>query len=136
MPAGQIDVVHWNNGLWDAVRLFDDEPLTPLDVYVSFLERIYRRIGLLFPNAKVVFALSTPVVEAKQSAIHGRRNSEIEAYNRAAAELMRKLNVPVNDLYSLAAGFDDSCWADATHFSEKGCEALADQVVKACLPLL
>ena len=136
VPAGQIDVVHWNNGLWDAVRLFDDEPLTPIDVYVSFLERIHKRIGLLFPNAKIVFALTTPVLEAKQSRIHGRRNSDIEAYNRAAAELMQKLNVPVNDLYSLAAGFDDLCWADATHFSEKGCSALADQVAAACMKLL
>ena len=24
----KIDVVHWNNGLWDVLRLDDDEPLT------------------------------------------------------------------------------------------------------------
>lgn len=25
----RVDVVHWNAGLWDVLRLFGDEPLTP-----------------------------------------------------------------------------------------------------------
>ncbi|MBQ4506930.1 MAG: SGNH/GDSL hydrolase family protein [Firmicutes bacterium] len=136
VPAGQIDLVHWNNGLWDAVRQFGDEPLNPIDVYVATLRRIYARIRLLFPNAQIVFALTTPVIEEKQNKDSRRRNSDIEAYNKAAAETMRELGVPVNDLYTLAKGFDDSYYSDAVHFNEKGCDALAEQVAKVCMELL
>jgi len=136
IPASQIDVVHWNNGLWDALRMFDDDPLTPIDVYALMLKRVYKRIRLLMPNAKVVFALSTPVIEAKQAKEFYRYNREIEEYNRVACEVMKELNVPVNDLYTLASGFDDSYYADATHFSEKGCRALADQIAKVCMEAL
>jgi hypothetical protein len=136
IPAAQIDVVHWNNGLWDVLRMYGDEPLNPIDVYASTLRRIHARIRLLFPNAKIVFALSTPVIEEKQSGDFRRVNSEIESYNEAAAGVMKELGVPVNDLYSLARGFDDSCYADATHFSERGCELIAAQVAKICMDQL
>lgn len=135
IPAGQIDVVHWNNGLWDALRMFGDEPLTPLDTYVCMLRRVHARIERLFPNAQIVFALTTPVIEARQSPDFRRSNREIEAYNRAAAALMQELNVPVNDLYTIAAGLDGSFYADATHFNEAGCRVLAEQVARVCMEL-
>ena len=59
----EIDVVHWNNGLWDVLRLNDDEPLTPLSVYINMVERVYKKIRRFFPNAKIIFTLSTPVIE-------------------------------------------------------------------------
>ena len=59
----EIDLVHWNNGLWDVLRLFGDEPFTEINYYGETLKRIYRRIRLLFPNAKIIFALSTSVKE-------------------------------------------------------------------------
>ena len=61
--ASEIDVVHWNNGLWDVLRLYDDEPLTPINVYILMLERVYKRIKMLFPYAKIIFALTTPIIE-------------------------------------------------------------------------
>jgi hypothetical protein len=53
--------VHWNNGLWDVLRLFGDEPFTEINYYGESLKRIYKRIRFLFPNAKIIFALSTSV---------------------------------------------------------------------------
>ena len=136
VPKEAIDLVHWNNGLWDALRLFGDEPLTPIDVYVSMLRRIHTRIQLLFPNAKIVFALNTAVIEERERPEFMRYNREIEAYNKAAAALMHELNVPINDLYSLTSGFDPSLYADAVHFNEAGCEALATQVAETCIKIL
>ena len=69
VDAKKIDVVHWNNGLWDVLRILGDEPLTPLDMYVSMLERIYKKIRLLFPNAKIIFALTTSVIEKKHQTV-------------------------------------------------------------------
>lgn len=131
LDAQSIDVVHWNNGLWDVVRLHGDEPLTPLNVYITFLERIYKKIRLMFPNAKIIFALSTPVVEKRGNSDFVRYNSDIEQYNREAKKLMESLGVQVNDLYSVAEKFDDTTRADWVHYNEKGSEMLADAVVEA-----
>ena len=54
----QYDVIHWNNGLWDALRLMGEEPFTPIHFYTDTLTRIYRRIRLLWPDARVIFASS------------------------------------------------------------------------------
>ena len=58
-----VDLVHWNAGLWDALELFGDEPLTSLSYYGEAIARIDRRLRMLFPNAKLVFATSTCVKE-------------------------------------------------------------------------
>lgn len=125
-----IDVVHWNNGLWDVLRLHGDEPLTPLDVYVSMLERIHKKIQLFFPNARIIFALSTPVIEKSAPPEWMRYNREIEVYNNAAKQPMQKLGVTVNDLYSTAKEFDESYYADWVHFKEIGAQILADKVIE------
>ncbi|GEM_PF-5126722 len=39
---------------------------------------------------------------------------------------MNHLNVNVNDLYSIANQFDESYYADWTHFNEKGAKILTD----------
>ena len=134
-----VDVVHWNAGLWDVARLFGDEPLTPIGQYASLLERIVLRIRKVCPNAAQIFALSTPIVEARyeQPERFMRYNAEIEAYNRAAQETMERLGVPVNDLYAAACALPESAWSDPTHLhTPLGTQTLGDAVVnaiRACL---
>ena len=130
----ECDVIHWNNGLWDVLRLFGDEPLTPLEFYENLLPRVYKRIRFLFPNAKVIFALSTAVIEEREFPEFLRYNREIEEYNKIARRVMEELGVEVNDLYSITSAFDHSLYADAVHFNEDGSKILADAVIKACLP--
>ena len=126
----KIDIVHWNNGLWDVLRLFGDEPLTDIETYGIMLKRVYKRIKFLFPNAKVIFALSTAVIEEWGNADFFRYNSEIKQYNNKACEVMNELGVQVNDLYSLSAEFDNSLHSDWVHYNEKGSQLLADAVVE------
>ena len=57
----KFDVVHWNAGLWDNLRLFGEEPHTPIDIYAYYIDRICIRIKKLCPDAKVIFATSTSV---------------------------------------------------------------------------
>ncbi len=125
----EIDIIHWNNGLWDVMRLDGDEPLTPLNVYIDFLRRIHKKLQLLFPKAKIIFATSTPVIEGGAGKRWVRYNSEIEEYNAKATELMKELGVVVNDLYSVAQKFDESYYADWVHFNEKGAKLLANEVI-------
>ena len=85
---------------------------------------------MFFPNARIIFALTTPVIETLAPLGWGRYNREIEAYNDAAKQVMQKLGVETNDLYVTAKDFDESFYADWTHFNEKGAQILADKVVE------
>lgn len=131
-----IDIVHWNNGLWDVLRLDNDQPLTPQYFYRDTLQRTVDRIKFLFPNARIVFALSTPVIERLSPEGLERRNSDIEIYNSIASEVMDKNKIVINDLYKVASSFPETYHTDFTHFTEEGSRELAKAVVRAigCVP--
>ena len=132
VPKEEMDVVHWNNGLWDVLRLFGDEPLTDIETYGIMLKRVYKRIRILFPNAKVIFALSTAVIEEWGDPNFFRYNKEIEQYNQKAVEVMNELGVEINDLYTLSKTFNNSLHSDWVHFGTEGSKILADKVIEAC----
>ena len=92
---GKPDIVHWNNGLWDAHHFDGDTPLTPIEDYVKDLERILtilQRTG-----AKIIFATCTPA--RPETPEWDKR--EIESYNRAAVALMQQHNIPINNLFAV-----------------------------------
>ena len=132
IPKEEIDVVHWNNGLWDALRLFGDAPFTELEYYGKTLVRIYQRIRLLFPNAKVIFALSTSVKEEWANLDFIRYNKEIEEYNKEAIKVLVPLGVEINDLYSVSKAFADDLRSDWVHYGEEASKILADAVIEKC----
>ncbi len=126
----EIGVVHWNNGLWDVLRLKGEDLFTPIDMYVNTLERVYRMIKIFMPNAKIIFATSTAVIEEMASPDFMRYNKDIEEYNRAAVSLMERLGAEVNDLYTVSKPLREEYHSDWVHFNDKGSEVLADAVVK------
>lgn len=107
-----------------------DDAFTDIDIYVRVLRRVYERIRAVFPNAKVIFALNTAVIEEMASPDFIRYNSEIEAYNRAAAQLMRDMQVEINDLYSVTKDWGRQMHSDWVHFNEEGSRILADRVIE------
>ena len=125
-----IDVVHWNNGLWDVLHILGDEAFTDIDIYVRILRRVHQRIRQLFPNAKVIFALNTAVIENLAKPDFCRYNQEIEAYNAAAAALMQELDVEINDLYSVTKDWGEEMHSDFVHFNEEASRILADKVIE------
>ncbi|HML48637.1 MAG TPA: GDSL-type esterase/lipase family protein, partial [Clostridia bacterium] len=118
--------VHWNNGLWDACHfLGDEEPLQRLSEYRRNLGRILRNLRVLFPQARIIFALSTPVREP-----HPRvRNAEIIAMNQAAEAFLTQEGVAINDLHRLV--LPDWIMPDGTHLSPEGYAALGAAAAKA-----
>ena len=132
VPKEEIDVVHWNNGLWDVLRLLGDDAFTPIDFYQDTLKRIEKRIRFLFPNAKIIFALSTSVKEEWGDPAFFRYNHEIELYNQKAIEVLEPLGVTINDLYSITCKFDDTMRSDWVHYNEEGSKILADAVIDVC----
>ena len=129
----KIDVIHWNNGLWDVLRLNGDEPLTPIYMYVEMLRRIYNMFKKLFPNAEIIFALSTSVMEEWTTSNFFRFNKDICEYNKKAMELMKELGVKINDLYSVTKEFDTSLRSDWVHYNEEGSKILAKRVSEEIL---
>ena len=150
----EIHVVHWNNGLWDILHLplgralkdeeaagltakpgtpafgqrYEEEAVTPPDIYRYMLGRIHTRLRNLFPAAEIVFATTTPVDEAQIGAFY-RSNAEVRQYNQIARNLLRPLGVRINELGDFAAAHCEEYHRDWVHYNETGCGLLADEIV-------
>lgn len=128
-----MDVVHWNAGLWDVLRIHGDDTLSPPDFYADTLKRISQRLRLLFPNAKQVFALSTWVQEDLYRGEYQRYNRDIDKFNEIAIKTLQPLGVIFDDLHSVTENALKECWSDVTHFNTvDGIKRVGGQVV-ACL---
>ena len=129
--GSDVDVVHWNAGAWDVLRLADNEFQTPLEHYTYYLERIQRYLAKLYPNAQQIFANITKLIEPRFIGTYKRFNKDVLVYNAAAAETLSPLGVQINDLYALTDTFPESYWSDMTHFNTKeGAQALTAQVCR------
>lgn len=132
-----IDVIHWNAGLWDCLRLFGEEPHTPIEVYSYYIDRLCVRIKKICPNATVIFATSTSVLSEKMSPDFKRYNEEIEKYNNAAVETVKKYGFEINDLYSLSTTLPEEAHSDPVHYyTPAGTEAFTNKVLSYVLPAL
>ena len=132
-----VDLVHWNAGLWDALELFGDEPLTSLSYYGEAIARIDRRLRMLFPNAKMVFATSTCVKEEWGRSTFMRHNATVQQYNSEALRVLSSTDTVINDLYSLTASFPDEYRSDWVHFyTPAATEVIGGRVLSVICPLL
>ena len=123
-------LIHWNAGLWDCLRMFGDEPQTPIEIYTYYIDRICQRLQVLFPEAKVIFATSTAVQSEKMDSEFKRYNPEIEAYNQAAIAIVEKYGFQVNDLYGVSLTLPEQAHSDPVHYyTPLGTEAFANQVL-------
>ncbi len=116
------DVIHWNNGLWDAID-YGDGWFTDAEEYVKNMVRI---AALLQKNARtVIFATTTPVVD------DDARNAAIKEYNALLVPELRKMGVVINDLHSLVASdIDKYISDDKIHLSEEGIKVCGEQISK------
>ena len=129
--------MHWNAGLWDSLRLFGEDPHTPIEVYAYYIERLCVRIKKLCPNAKVIFATSTRVISEKMTDSFKRYNEEIEAYNEVAVNIVRRHGFEVNDLYAASAALPEEAHSDTVHYyTPMGTEAFTKQVLSFVAPAL
>lgn len=126
-----VDLVHWNAGLWDDLRMEDGMPLISLAQYEENVGRICDAMGKLFPRAKLIFATSTPVREELFLGECKRYNRDTERYNERAAAVVRAKGGEVNDLYALLRDCPTEYYSDMTHFyTEAGSRVITEQVVR------
>ncbi len=114
LGTGRWDVIHFNFGIHDCHGSLPD--------YTNRIEQIVRRLEQT--GARLIFAAS---------AWGHDPDDLIVPFNRAAAELMGRLGVPVNDLYGAmkprVAEFRIA--PDNSHFQESGNQFLGERVAAA-----
>jgi lysophospholipase L1-like esterase len=134
------DIIHFNWGLHDLKHMKpgaptpttsadpNDPPLRTVEEYQANLEKIVTRLRQT--GARLVFATTTPVPEGVTNPY---RNPEDPArYNAAAAEVMKRHGIRVNDLFSFAQPrLAEIQLSRNVHFTPQGSEAMAKQVAEA-----
>ena len=127
-----VDLVHFNAGLWDDMILIDGKNHTPIEVYSQNIARIFDMIKILYPNAKIVFATSTPCNEEFFKTYKYKRiNADTERYNAAASEIVLARGGSINDLYGLLKDDQMMYHSDQTHFyTKEGTRIITDQVIR------
>ncbi len=132
VPLPQI--IHWNNGLWDTARVYEEDGcFTSPELYEMNLRRILRELKKT--GAKIIFATTTPTDPKKAEKREGMSVHYIQdiiEYNKIALKVMAENGIPVNDLFAVVDGKQDSFIRqdDLIHPTEEGVEALAKQIVE------
>ena len=121
----EADVIHWNNGLHDVVRMFPgDGPFVSLGEYRDAIFKLGRELKKT--GARVIFATTTPIGPKNE---YQRSNQDIESYNRAALDILVPMGIEIDDLHALVMQNPGEMLSDDdTHPSEEGVRLLAHSV--------
>jgi len=117
-------VIHFNWGLWDLV---EGGTAVPIKEYGENMEKLVERLKKT--GAVLIFATTTPVPDVNG---RKRKDSDVQAYNKVAVEIMKKHNVIVDDLYA-ATKPNLATWQkkDDVHFQPAGSAGLAKEVAES-----
>ncbi len=132
----QPDVIHFNSGIHDTKR---DQKTgkynVPPEKYEANLREIVKQLRAE-TKAKLVFALSTPLIDERSKGYWKSRsyqlfNASVMEYNVIALRVMKELDVPVNDLPAALGDAAESARlhdSGGIHFTEEGSKKLAAAV--------
>ena len=122
-------VVQFNCGHWDVSHFDGDEqPLTSVEEYGRNVRKIIHRIRRYWPEAKIVFATTTPMNPGGTSGRNVRTTEEIRRYNAEAVKVAKSEGVEVNDLFAVAEKWPASDYSDYCHFSRPAAARLGNIV--------
>ena len=123
----EADIIHWNNGVWDTMRLYGDGTFTTLEDYKKTVLRM-AKVMIEYYGKKVIFATTTPVDERYPYA----KNEDIEKFNAAVVPELKEMGVIINDLHAFVSPHKEEYIkeGDYIHLSEKGIDACAKEVAR------
>jgi hypothetical protein len=121
-------VIHFNNGLhgWGYTE----------QQYKDGLLRLMETFEKHAPDARLIWATTTPVRESGDLSKVAERTQRVRVRNQIAAAIMDERGIPTNDLYGLVEGHEDYFSSDGVHFNGKGKEAQGPAVVELVLKCL
>ncbi len=142
LESYKFDVIHFNNGMhgWGHSE----------DEYAQGLPTVLAAIRRYAPNAKLIWANTTPLNEGSpkpgtsspepadaakanagklmlQADLKSKSNARVDARNDVASKMMQSENIPIDDLHSLVLGHPELYNGDV-HFNAKGTALQATQV--------
>lgn len=133
---GKPEVIHINVGLHDMfLHAKTGKTRHTLVVYEQNLRAIFTRLKKQ-TEAKIIFALTTAVMEERQAKSKGygrvvRRNTDIDRFNAKAREVAQEMSVDVNDLNAFMKNRGPEKIlreSDGIHLSPLGCKLLGGEV--------
>lgn len=133
------DVIHFNWGLWDLCYRHPESKVqgrrdkgrgsltTSLEQYEQNLDELVTRLRKT--DAVLIWANTTVIPEGEA----GRKMGDDLRYNAAAARVMKKHSVAINDLNKLTRSFGPDRFKKAgdVHFTDLGYQQLSAQVVSS-----
>lgn len=122
-----IDVVHWNNGIWDAIESPEGgRSYSTVETYMDYMSRILKY--LRNKNVKkIIYATTTPVTIPYA-------NVNINMFNSVIKDFMQKESITINDLNALVnADLGKYIAEDKVHLTEEGYDACGKAVAEICL---
>jgi lysophospholipase L1-like esterase len=132
LGSNQWDVIHFNWGLWDINRRVNGKrnvagPIaaTP-EEFEARLDKLVARLKQT--RAKLVWAPMTYCTGG-----WGRVKGDDVTYNAVAAGIMKKYDVPIDDLHALTSTFPPELFKSPgnVHFSDEGYRKIGQQVAAA-----
>jgi lysophospholipase L1-like esterase len=128
LGQGKFTVVHFNNGLhgWG----YSDQE------YRRHFPELLATIRKHAPQARLIWATTTPVRNAPELTTFSERTERVRARNQIAAEIVAREKIAVDDLFELVKDHPDYWSKDGVHFNGKGIAAEAEQVSARILEAL
>jgi hypothetical protein len=118
LSESNYDVIHFNIGLHGWGYTEDD--------YRQYLPELLDAIRKSAPNAKLIWASTTPV---KADVAEGPSNNGIAARNAIAQDFFQHQGIAIDDLNALMSGHQD-LHSDNYHYKEAGYSLAAKQVAE------
>lgn len=121
------DVIHFNWGLHDLKYMENGAHQVPLPLYKRNMTQLVRR--MTETGAILIWASTTPVPNERVRP--PRVPQDVARFNAAAAPIMERYGVRINDLYAFALPQLESIQEpDNVHFYTEGSEALGARVAE------
>jgi len=123
----KFDIIHFNNGMhgWQHSEA----------EYREAFPKILATIQAHAPNAKLVWATTTPLKVSRPNSPTDPSDERIAARNAIGLACVKEQNIPVDDLNALVRGHPEF-HSDNVHFNPQGIRLEAAQVAKSIEPLL
>lgn len=128
-----VDIVHFNCGHWDVAHWnCYSLPLTSEEEYAKNIQMIIDQLRIFFPNARLIFATTTPMNPdgGSSGGVNPRSNEIIDRYNEIACSVAAKSDVPVNDLNGFMREWGSEHFRDTCHLTPSSFAILGEEVAR------
>jgi lysophospholipase L1-like esterase len=124
----QFAVIHFNNGL-HGFEYTEEQ-------YQADIPKLLELVRRNAPNAKLIWATSTPMRNPANLNEINPENARVTARNKIVAAVAAQAGIPVNDLYGLVEKHPEYWSNDGVHFNPEGQAVEARQVTDCILKAL